>query len=493
MSNSVQPGSRTELVDRLTTVDQLTTVDRLTMEKHDLQTALIASHQYGDSLQEQLGRLSASLTAEVRERQASEEKLQKLIQSVTEEKGDLEILVQILIDQGDDSATDAEKAHIDGLTQVANRRRFDAYLTQEWSRHARIQQPLSLLICDVDHFKLYNDRYGHQAGDECLRIVAKALSQGRRSIDLVARYGGEEFALVLPHTDLTGAILVAQRVCQAVSAAAVIHDASPVAGRVTMSIGVASTTPGGAEGRGAEAGGARGLIEEADRNLYLAKQRGRNQVSHPDLPNHIPQDGTPTLSETVGIFLERSGKCEYLTLSFSPLSTPLHSRWRNNGLSADFIGDYVITFLPSEGHSAGQSCQNEIRHAITFIVNELLENAMKYHARDVDIPIRMHLELTKDHITVSASNGVGQDQARRYHAFVENLQRGDAADLLLKQQEESAAFSEAAASSLGLLTMITDYGAELGWRFDLHPLHAAMMTVTTSAVLTFHSNPGDPA
>jgi diguanylate cyclase (GGDEF)-like protein len=476
MSNSVEPGGRSELIERLTS------------EKHSLQTALMASHEYGDSLQEQLGRLSASLTAEVRERQASEEKLQKLVQSVTEEKGDLEILVQILIDQGDESATDAEKAHIDGLTQVANRRRFDAYLLQEWARHARIQQPLSLLICDVDHFKLYNDRYGHQAGDECLRAVAKALSQGRRSNDLVARYGGEEFALVLPHTDLTGAILVAQRVCRVVAAAAIAHDASPVADRVTISIGVASTTPSGTE-----AAGARALIGEADRNLYLAKQRGRNRVSHPDLESDIPKSDTPMVRETVGIFLERSGKCEYLTLAFSPLSSPLHSRWRNNGLSADFIGDYVITFLPGEGVMAGQSGQNEIRHAITFIVNELLENAMKYHAREVDIPIRMHLELTKDHITVSASNGVGEEQARRYHAFAENLQQGDAADLMLRQQEESASSSEPGVSSLGLLTMISDYGAELGWRFDLHPLHTAMMMVTTSAVLTLNNSPGVPA
>jgi diguanylate cyclase (GGDEF)-like protein len=491
MRRSVEPGGRTELVDRLNmdrlNMDRLN-MDRLNMEKHDLQIALIASHQHEDSLQEQLGRLSASLTAEVRERQASEEKLQKLVQSVTQEKGDLEILVQILIDQGDDSATDAEKANIDGLTLVANRRRFDAYLTQEWSRHARIQQPLSLLICDVDHFKLYNDRYGHQAGDECLRTVAEALSRGRRSIDLVARYGGEEFALVLPHTDLTGAILVAERVCRDVAGAALPHAASPVADRVTISVGLASITP-----HIKHPADARALVEEADRNLYLAKQGGRNRVSHPDRHHNIPKNGLLMLSQTVSNCLERSGKCEYLTLAFSPISTPLHSRWRNNGLSADFIGDYVITFLPREGPMAGPSCQNEMRHAVTFIVNELLENAMKYHAHNVDIPIRIHLELTKQRITVSASNGVGQEQARRYHAFVEKLQQGDAADLLLSQLEESARSSEPAVSSLGLLTMITDYGAELGWRFDLHPLHSAMMTVTTSAVLTLRNSPGDPA
>jgi diguanylate cyclase (GGDEF)-like protein len=464
---------------------QTAPVDRLTSEKHALQTALIASHEHEDSLQEQLARLSASLRAEVRERQASEDKLQKLVQSITEEKGDLEILVQILIDQGDDSATDAEKAHVDGLTQLANRRRFDAYLLQEWARHARIQQPLSLLICDVDHFKLYNDFYGHQAGDECLRTVAKALSRGRPGIDLVARYGGEEFALVLPHTDLTGAILVAERVCREVSGAAVPHAASPVSDRVTVSIGVASITPYAKDPVGVHT-----LVEQADRNLYLAKHRGRNRVSHPDLQSKISKNATLMMSHTVGNYPERYGKCEYLTVSFSPTSTPLHSRWRNNGLSADFIGDYVITFLPREGNRADQSCQNEIRHAVTYIVNELLENAMKYHAPDVDIPIRIHLELTEDRISVSASNGVGEGQAQRYQAFVENLQQGDPADMLLKQQEESAVSREPAVSSLGLLTMISDYGAQLGWRFELYPLETAMLTVTTSAVLTLNSIPG---
>jgi diguanylate cyclase (GGDEF)-like protein len=467
------PGGRTELVDRLTT------------EKDDLEIALLASLEHGDSLEEQLGRLSASLTAEVRERQASEEKLQKLVQSITEEKVDLEILVQILIDQGDDSATDAEKAHIDGLTQIANRRRFDAYLLQEWSRHARIQQPLSLLICDVDHFKLYNDFYGHQAGDECLRAVAKALCLRRRGIDLVARYGGEEFALVLPHTDLTGAILVAERVCRDVWDAAVPHSASPVSDRVTVSVGVASITP-----YAMDPPNPRALVEEADRNLYLAKHCGRNRVSHPGLQNKLSKKSKLIMSQTVEDCVERSSQCEYLTLAFSPLSTSLTSRWRNNGLSADFVGDYVITFLPTEGYMAGQSCQNEIRHAVTYIVNELLENAMKYHARDVDVPIRIHLELTRNHITVSTSNGVGEDQAQRYQAFVENLQQGDAAELLLKQQEESAASNEPTMSSLGLLTMICDYGAQLGWRFDLQ---AEAMTVTTSAVLLLNNIQGGPA
>ena len=195
--------------------------------------------------------------------------LQLALSKVSAEKADLEILVQILIDQGDDSAVEGEKARIDGLTQIANRRRFDEYLLQEWSRHLRIQQPLSLLMCDVDHFKRYNDTNGHQAGDDCLKGVAKAISWCFRSGDLVARYGGEEFALVLPHTNLAGAVQVAERVRAAVEEIAIPQ--------VTISIGVACATP-----RAESAPDGRTLVEEADRHLYLAKQRGRNRVSHQD-------------------------------------------------------------------------------------------------------------------------------------------------------------------------------------------------------------------
>jgi diguanylate cyclase (GGDEF)-like protein len=255
-------------------------LDRLQNENHDLHTALRTSNEYGVLLREQVDRLSTSLTAEVRERHTAEEKLQKLIQAITREKGDLEILVQILIDQGDDSAQEGEKARIDGLTQIANRRRFDEYLLQEWGRHIRMQQPLSLLICDVDHFKLYNDGQGHQAGDECLKSVAKAISQCYRAGDLVARYGGEEFAMVLPQTNRAGAVQVAERVRATVEAAALPHVESPVCGPVTVSIGVACITP---QPHGPT--DARTLVEEADRHLYLAKRLGRNQVSYQDEEN----------------------------------------------------------------------------------------------------------------------------------------------------------------------------------------------------------------
>jgi diguanylate cyclase (GGDEF)-like protein len=257
-----------------------TELARLQNENHDLHTALLASNEGGALLQEHADRLGTSLTAKLRERHLAEEKLQTLIQTLTREKGDLEILVQILIDQGDDSAQEGEKARIDGLTQIANRRRFDEYLVQEWSRHIRMQQPLSLLICDVDHFKLYNDGQGHQAGDECLKIVAKAINRCYRAGDLVARYGGEEFAMVLPQTNCAGAVQVAERVRAAVAAAVLPHPASPVWDRITVSIGVASITPPAHAPSDAWT-----LVQQADRQLYLAKKLGRNQVSYEDEEN----------------------------------------------------------------------------------------------------------------------------------------------------------------------------------------------------------------
>lgn len=248
---------------------------RLRSEVADLRIALHTSNEHGDLLQEHLYHLSTSLEAEVRERQAAEQKLQKLLHAVTREKADLEILVQILIDQGDDWAEEGGKARVDALTQLANRRRFDEYLSQEWKSHRRLQQPLSLLVCDVDHFKLYNDYYGHQAGDECLKAVAGAISCCIRAECLAARYGGEEFAIVLPHTDFVSATRVAERVRLAVAAAALPHAASTICDRVTLSIGVACRTPA-AQG----VPDARALLEEADQFLYLAKRRGRNCVAY---------------------------------------------------------------------------------------------------------------------------------------------------------------------------------------------------------------------
>jgi diguanylate cyclase (GGDEF)-like protein len=250
-------------------------IRRLQRENRDYEIALLASNEHGDLIQEHLYRLSTSLAAEIRERQGADEKLQRLVKAISKEKGDLEVLVQILIAQGDDAAEDGEKARIDALTQIANRRRFDEFLSAEWSTHLRAQQPLSLLICDVDHFKLYNDRHGHQAGDDCLKAVAQVTARGCPARGLVARYGGEEFAVILPFTSHEVAIAVAEDVRSGLAAAAIPHLASPVCDRVTISIGVACRKP-----QQNETQAARGLIEEADQYLYLAKHRGRDRAAY---------------------------------------------------------------------------------------------------------------------------------------------------------------------------------------------------------------------
>ncbi len=163
-------------------------------------------------------------------------------------------------------------AYLDGLTQVANRRRLEQYLDQEWRRMARENSYFSVIIADIDHFKGFNDRYGHQAGDNCLRLVARTLSRAaKRPGDLVARYGGEEFVIVLPHTDLKGAETVAEDIRLLVRSRHIPHEGSTVADVVTMSLGVASAQPDSEIGYAA-------LIKRADEALYQAKNAGRDQV-----------------------------------------------------------------------------------------------------------------------------------------------------------------------------------------------------------------------
>lgn len=166
---------------------------------------------------------------------------------------------------------------IDGLTGVANRRRFDESLKSEWNRCSRFNLPLALFMADIDHFKKYNDLYGHQAGDLCLQKVAAILNeQVGRSYDLVARYGGEEFACILPGIDISVALDKAQKMIQAVSDCALQHAASETAPIVTVSLGVAVVVPG--TGRQPEE-----LLAAADAQLYNAKNNGRNQVCGQEL------------------------------------------------------------------------------------------------------------------------------------------------------------------------------------------------------------------
>lgn len=165
-------------------------------------------------------------------------------------------------------------AQHDALTGLANRRLFDEYLAQEWYRQRRHHHPLSLLLIDVDNFKAYNDYYGHQRGDDCLRKIAALLQQGvRRSSDLVARYGGEEFVVVLPMLRRSEARELAERLRSSVLKAQLEHRALGATGYVTISIGVASVVPC-ASLIPAD------LIAGADRALYRAKCSGKNRVEY---------------------------------------------------------------------------------------------------------------------------------------------------------------------------------------------------------------------
>ena len=193
-------------------------------------------------------------------------------------KQDLEVANRLLENE---VATDA-------LTAVANRRAFDLGCASEWRRAARERSYMSMLLLDIDYFKAFNDFYGHQAGDACLRAIATTIAGAvSRAGDIVARYGGEEFAVILPKTDLEGAATIARKILEAVNTAAIVHDGSGL-GRVTVSIGAACLLPD-------HQTTADHLTARADAALYTAKRNGRNRVhlaagpmpppgASPDLP-----------------------------------------------------------------------------------------------------------------------------------------------------------------------------------------------------------------
>ncbi len=163
-------------------------------------------------------------------------------------------------------------ATLDSLTQIANRRCFQNYLEQEWKRLSREQQPLALILCDVDYFKAYNDHYGHPAGDDCLIQVTQAMGLAiKRPADLIARYGGEEFIIILPNTHLAGGIHIAQNIQEEIQKLRIPHVQSQVSQFVTLSLGVVSLIPTTQQSP-------EDLVKAADQALYQAKQQGRNRI-----------------------------------------------------------------------------------------------------------------------------------------------------------------------------------------------------------------------
>ncbi len=255
-------------------------VMRLKSEHYDLQIVLQNALDHGDVMQQELAERNSALNREVAERSRIESQLKSLVAKLQAECSEYEVLVDILAQHGDaleDSRSQEmevleKEVLTDALTQLPNRRALDQKLRFHWNEAMRDGVPLSIILGDVDHFKLYNDSLGHPAGDECLRRVARALLAGtRRPSDMVARYGGEEFCLVLPHTNSAGAQTVANCLMAALAGAAIVHPKS-CHPNVTLSLGIATFVKKGSTILNPEQ-----LVEQADAALYEAKHAGRNR------------------------------------------------------------------------------------------------------------------------------------------------------------------------------------------------------------------------
>jgi hypothetical protein len=177
---------------------------------------------------------------------------------------------------------------------------------------------------------------------------------------------------------------------------------------------------------------------------------------------------------------------EYLILGFSPSSIPLKQRWRNNGLSADFIADYFTTFFPgSQSSAASLDIKAEVKGAVSFIANELLENAMKFSDESSTYPVSIQLYLSSDRMVFLVTNSVKSEQVEKFQSFIQQLTTLDPSELYILQLEKNASEeNEAAESGLGLLTMINDYQAKLGWKFEMVQEQDCAIAVTTMVQLS---------
>lgn len=175
---------------------------------------------------------------------------------------------------------------------------------------------------------------------------------------------------------------------------------------------------------------------------------------------------------------------EYLTIVLSPSSAPLQQRWHNNGLSADFMADYFAAFFPRNQEAVSSINRKvEVKSAVSFIANELLENAMKFNDQANDYPISITLQLHSDSLVFLAKNSVDPESVKNFQAFIQVLITSDPNQLLLYQLEKNAESENDTSSGLGLLTMLSDYLAKIGWKFELDPEDPKIMTVTTMVYL----------
>lgn len=280
-SMTTPPLTESQTAQLLTEVQHLRQqVEQLARLNQDLQIALSTTAEHGDLIEAELQIANRKLKLEVAERIRAEANLKLLLEAVSKRSEDLEIIIQTIMEHGDvmDAQWDQkwreerQLANLDGLTQIANRRRFDEYLAQQWKQMLRDRQAISIIMCDIDHFKQYNDTYGHLAGDDCLKLVAQVIARSlKRPSDLAARYGGEEFVAVLPQTDLSGAIVVAQQIQAAIQQLQISPTQAVTSGYVTLSMGVSSILP-------TPDLPAKTLLDMADHLLYMAKQQGRNRI-----------------------------------------------------------------------------------------------------------------------------------------------------------------------------------------------------------------------
>ncbi|MEG4516803.1 MULTISPECIES: DUF6272 family protein [unclassified Microcoleus] len=191
------------------------------------------------------------------------------------------------------------------------------------------------------------------------------------------------------------------------------------------------------------------------------------------------------MTQIFGDFIEQSASQEYLIIGFSPSSVPLKQRWRNNGLSADFLADYLTTFFPrNQDEPSTIERQAEIKSAVSYIANELLENAMKFNDETSEYPIDIKLQLESDRVIFSVANSISPHAVDKFQAYIQQLLASEPSELYIQRLEKNAADESCTNSGLGLLTMLTDYTAKLGWKFQTIHQDPEVIAVTTMVQLT---------
>lgn len=191
------------------------------------------------------------------------------------------------------------------------------------------------------------------------------------------------------------------------------------------------------------------------------------------------------MRQIFGDFIDcRSTSHEYVIIGFSPTSIPLKQRWRNNGLSADFLADYLTTFFPeNEDEPTTIDRQAEIKSAVSYIANELLENAMKFNDKTSQYPIDIKLQLESDGVIFSVANSIPPSAVSKFQAYIQELLSCDPSELYIQQLEKNAADENSTVSGLGLLTMLSDYNAKIGWKFETVHKEPEIIAVTTMVQL----------